>query len=62
MDATKRWLIAILLIRGVAVLSSYVWGIQARPDAGQILWGWQGCQNTETIGYEHNDRYLPRPG
>jgi hypothetical protein len=39
MDANKRWLIAIILIGGVAVLGSYIWGIQARPDAGQILWG-----------------------
>jgi hypothetical protein len=39
MDANKRWLIAIILIGGVAVLGSYIGGIQARPDAGQILWG-----------------------
>jgi hypothetical protein len=39
MDANKRWLIAIILIGGVAVLGSYVGGIQAHPDAGQILWG-----------------------
>jgi len=39
MDANKRWLIAIILIGGVAVLGSYIWGIQSRPDAGQILWG-----------------------
>ena len=39
MDARKRWLIAIILMGGVAVLGSYIWGIQARPDAGQILWG-----------------------
>jgi hypothetical protein len=39
MDANKRWLIAIILIGGVAVLGSYVGGIQARPDAGKILWG-----------------------
>jgi hypothetical protein len=39
MDAIKRWLIAIILIGGVAVLGSYIWGILAYPDAGQILWG-----------------------
>jgi len=39
MDANKRWLIAIILVGGMAVLGSYVWGIQARPDSGQILWG-----------------------
>ena len=39
MDANKRWLIAIILIGGVFVLGSYIGGIQARPDAGKILWG-----------------------
>ncbi|MBN2148323.1 MAG: hypothetical protein JW726_13120 [Anaerolineales bacterium] len=39
MDANKRWLIAIILIGGVAVLGSYIWGFQSRADAGQILWG-----------------------
>jgi hypothetical protein len=39
MDANKRWLMAIILIGGTAVLGSYAWGILARPDAGQILWG-----------------------
>ena len=39
MDASKRWLIAIILIGGVAVLGSYAWGIQVHPDASQILWG-----------------------
>jgi hypothetical protein len=39
MDTNKRWLIVIILIGGIAVLGSYMWGIQARPDAGQILWG-----------------------
>lgn len=39
MDTNKRWLIAIILIGGSAVIGSYIWGFQARPDAGQILWG-----------------------
>jgi hypothetical protein len=39
MVANKRWLIAIILIGGVVVLGSYIWGIQAHPDAGKILWG-----------------------
>ncbi|MEW5873197.1 MAG: hypothetical protein AB1894_28315 [Chloroflexota bacterium] len=39
MDANKRWLIAIILIGGVAVLGSYFLGVQAYPNAGQILWG-----------------------
>jgi hypothetical protein len=33
----KRWLIAIFLIGGLAVLGSYLWGVLARPDAAQIL-------------------------
>lgn len=39
MDANKRWLVAIILVGGMAVLGSYMWGIQVRSDAGQILWG-----------------------
>jgi len=35
----KRRLIAVFLIGGLAVLGSYLWGVLARPDAGQILWG-----------------------
>ena len=36
---TRRWLIAVILVGGLAVLGSYLWGVLARPDAGQILWG-----------------------
>jgi hypothetical protein len=39
MDANKRRLIAIILVGGVAVLGSYIWGVQVRSDAGHILWG-----------------------
>jgi hypothetical protein len=39
MDANKRRLIAIILVGGVAVLGSYMWGVQVRSDAGHILWG-----------------------
>jgi len=35
----KRRLIAVFLIGGLAVLGSYLWGVLARPDAGQLLWG-----------------------
>ena len=35
----KRRLIAVFLIGGLAVLGSYLWGVMARPDAGQLLWG-----------------------
>ena len=35
----RRWLIAVILIGGLAVLGSYLWGVLARPDAGQTLWG-----------------------
>lgn len=35
----RRWLIAVILIGGLAVLGSYLWGMLARPDAAQILWG-----------------------
>jgi hypothetical protein len=38
MQAKSR-LIAVFLIGGLAVLGSYLWGVLARPDAGQILWG-----------------------
>jgi hypothetical protein len=35
-----RWsLIVIILLGGLAVLASYLWGVLARPDAAQILWG-----------------------
>ena len=36
---SRRWLIAVILIGGLAVLGSYLWGVLARPDAAQILWG-----------------------
>ena len=39
MDANKRRLIVILLIGGLAVLGSYLWGVQIRSDVSQILWG-----------------------
>ena len=36
----RKWLLVIInLIGGTAVLGSYVYGFQARADAGQILWG-----------------------
>ncbi len=35
----RRWLIVVILFGGLAVLGSYLWGVLARPDAGQILWG-----------------------
>lgn len=39
MDAKRRWLLINCLIGGAAVLGSYAWGVQARPDAGALLWG-----------------------
>ena len=36
---TRQWLIAVILVGGLAVLGSYLWGVLARPDAGQTLWG-----------------------
>lgn len=35
----RRWLIVVILLGGLAVLGSYLWGSLARPDAAQILWG-----------------------
>lgn len=35
----QRWMIAIILFGGAAVLGSYLWGVLAQPEAGPILWG-----------------------
>jgi hypothetical protein len=36
----KKWpTILIILLGGIAVLGSYVYGFQIRPDVGDILWG-----------------------
>lgn len=39
MPANKKHLIVIILVGGLAVLGSYVYGILSVPDAGDILWG-----------------------
>jgi len=39
MHKQQKFLLAIVLIGGVAVLGSYVWGILAIQNATQILWG-----------------------
>lgn len=39
MHPQKRLLIAIILLGGIAVLGSYIIGVDAFPGAGQILWG-----------------------
>ena len=39
MHKQQKFLLAIVLIGGVAVLGSYAWGILAIQNANQILWG-----------------------
>jgi len=39
MHKQQKFLLAIILIGGVAVLDSYAWGILAIQNATQILWG-----------------------
>jgi hypothetical protein len=35
----KIWLLIINILGGIAVLGSYVYGFQSRPDAANVLWG-----------------------
>jgi len=35
----KLLLLIIVLVGGILVLGSYVWGFQSRPEAGNVLWG-----------------------
>jgi hypothetical protein len=39
MNKHKLWLLLINLVGGSAVLGSYAWGLDSRPDAASLLWG-----------------------
>jgi hypothetical protein len=39
MTVHRRWILAINLSGGSAVIASYIWGLVGRPGAADLLWG-----------------------